>query len=82
MDFVEVFVDASVEICERRDPKGLYKKARAGEIAEFTGIIAPYEAPAEPEVIVGTARESLDESVASLIGFIRPRLKADMDVEI
>ncbi|MEO7317719.1 MAG: adenylyl-sulfate kinase [Chthoniobacteraceae bacterium] len=82
VDFIEVFVNAPVEICEQRDPKGLYKKARAGEIAEFTGVSAPYEAPAEPEVIVHTDRESLEESVASIIGFIRPRLKTDMDVEI
>ena len=49
-DFVEVFVDTPIEICEQRDPKGLYKKARAGEIKGFTGIDAPYEAPAKPEV--------------------------------
>ena len=82
VDFVEVFVNAPVEICEQRDPKGLYKKARAGEIKEFTGISAPYEAPTEPEITVHTDRESLEESVASVIEFLRPRLKTDMDVEI
>ncbi|MDB4767015.1 adenylyl-sulfate kinase, partial [bacterium] len=50
VDFVEVFVDTPIEICEQRDPKGLYKKARAGEIKGFTGIDAPYEAPLKPEV--------------------------------
>ena len=82
IDFMEIFVDAPVETCEQRDPKGLYKKARAGEIAEFTGISAPYEAPAEPELIVHTDRESLEESVAAIISFVRPRLMTDMDVEI
>ncbi len=82
VDFIEVFVDAPVEVCEARDTKGLYKKARAGEIAEFTGISAPYEAPAEPEITVHTDRETLEESVATVIEFLRPRLKADADVEI
>ena len=50
VDFVEVFVDTPIEICESRDPKGLYKKARAGEIKGFTGIDAPYEAPKNPEI--------------------------------
>ena len=49
-DFIEVFVDTPIEICEQRDPKGLYKKARAGEIKGFTGIDAPYEAPEKPEL--------------------------------
>jgi adenylylsulfate kinase len=51
-DFIEVFVDASLETCEARDPKGLYKKARAGEIANFTGISSPYEAPDKPELVL------------------------------
>ena len=50
-DFIEVFVDCPVEVCEQRDVKGLYKKARAGEIKEFTGISAPYEAPSKPEMV-------------------------------
>src|SRR5207248_386574 len=53
-EFIEVFVDAPLEVCERRDPKNLYKKARAGEIQEFTGIDAPYEAPEDPEIVVRT----------------------------
>jgi len=76
VDFFEIFVSAPVEVCEQRDPKGLYKRARAGEIKEFTGISAPYEEPSEPEMVVNTATETLAESVASIIEFLRPRLKA------
>ncbi len=57
-DFLEVYVEADLETCEERDPKGLYKKARAGEVKEFTGISAPYEAPEKPELIVNTTRET------------------------
>ena len=53
-DFFEIFVDAPLAVCEQRDPKGLYKKARAGEIKEFTGISAPYEAPTDPELTLHT----------------------------
>lgn len=66
-DFVEVYVDASLETCEARDPKGLYKKARAGEIPEFTGISAPYEPPERPELALDTAALSVEESVAALL---------------
>ena len=66
-DFVEVFVDASVETCEGRDVKGLYKRARAGEIPEFTGISAPYEAPLYPELVLDTNRQSVDESVGAIL---------------
>jgi len=69
-DFLEVFVDADVATCEERDPKGLYKKARAGEIPEFTGISAPYEAPENPELVLDTAKLSVEESVAALVGFL------------
>lgn len=64
--FVEVFVDTPLAVCEQRDVKGLYAKARAGEIAEFTGISAPYEPPADPEVSVDTSRP-LEDCVAQLI---------------
>lgn len=74
IDFIEVFVNAPLEVCEQRDPKGLYKKARAGEIAEFTGISAPYEEPENPECIVHTDRQTVGESVAAVIAHIRPRL--------
>jgi len=70
-DFVEVLVDASVETCESRDVKGLYQKARAGEIPEFTGISAPYEEPDKPELVLDTNAQSVEESVAQLVGFLR-----------
>jgi bifunctional enzyme CysN/CysC len=76
-DFVEVFVDAPLEVCERRDPKQLYKKARAGQIKEFTGIDAPYESPEDPEIVTRTADATLEESVATVLEVLLPRLKVD-----
>ena len=76
-DFIEVFVDAPLEVCERRDPKQLYKKARAGQIKDFTGIDAPYEAPEDPEIIAHTADATLEESVASILEVLLPRIKSD-----
>jgi len=70
-EFVEIYVKCALEECERRDPKGLYKKARSGEIKGFTGIDAPYEAPWNPELIVETDKESLKESVASVLNFLQ-----------
>jgi adenylylsulfate kinase len=72
-DFIEVFVDCPVEVCETRDPKGLYKKARAGEIPEFTGISAPYEAPLKPEVNLRTDRLSEDEGVQQILQYLERR---------
>jgi adenylylsulfate kinase len=69
-DFLEVWVNASVETCEGRDVKGLYKKARAGEIPEFTGISAPYEEPTNPELVIDTNGQTIDESVAHLISLL------------
>jgi adenylylsulfate kinase len=69
-DFVEVYVSASVETCESRDVKGLYQRARRGEIPEFTGISAPYEAPERPELVLDTNRQSVEESVTTLIGYL------------
>ena len=69
-DFVEVYVDASLDTCEQRDVKGLYKKARAGEIPEFTGISAPYEAPESPELVLDTNRQSVEESVGKLVEYL------------
>ena len=69
-DFIEVFVDCPVEVCEQRDPKGLYKKARAGQIPEFTGISAPYEPPFKPELTVHTDRESEEESVLAVLRYL------------
>ena len=69
-DFIEVHVDADVETCESRDVKGLYKKARAGEIPEFTGVSAPYEAPEKPELVLDTKSHSVDESAGQLVDFL------------
>jgi len=66
-DFLEVHVSTDIETCEERDPKGLYKKARAGEIPEFTGVSAPYEAPEKPELVLDTGKLSVEESVVALI---------------
>lgn len=66
-NFVEVFVDANLETCENRDPKGLYKKARAGEIPMFTGIDSPYEEPNRPDIVLETGRFSLEQCVDKLI---------------
>jgi adenylylsulfate kinase len=72
-DFIEVYVDCDLAECEKRDPKGLYKKARAGEIPEFTGISAPYEAPGKPELVVNTTKQTPDESLAEIIGYLERR---------
>ena len=66
-DFVEVYVDCALEVCEQRDPKGLYKKARAGQIPEFTGISAPYEEPLAPELVLHSDRSSEDECVRAVL---------------
>lgn len=71
--FLEVFVDCPLEECERRDVKGLYQKARDGKIPEFTGISAPYEPPASPEVVVKTAQSTLDACVAQVIDALEGR---------
>lgn len=71
--FVEVHLDTPLAACEDRDPKGLYAKARAGEINEFTGIDAPYEPPAEPELTLNTAEVSIDQAVEGIIGALRER---------
>jgi adenylylsulfate kinase len=72
-DFVEIFVYCPLDVCEQRDPKGLYKKARAGEIPEFTGISAPYEEPEAAELVVDTAENSLDECVDLVLGHLVER---------
>jgi adenylylsulfate kinase len=68
--FVEVYCRCTLDTCEERDPKGLYKKARAGEIPEFTGISAPYEEPGRPEIIVDTDKESVEESAKKVIAYL------------
>lgn len=71
--FVEVYVDIPIEVAEQRDPKGLYKKARAGEIKDFTGISAPYEAPENPEVVIHTDKETVEESVAHIVKYLQEK---------
>lgn len=72
-DFVEIYCNSPLEICESRDMKGLYKKARAGQIREFTGISAAYEAPENPELTVYTGTEKLDICVQQILGEMRQR---------
>ena len=70
-NFIEVFVNAPIEICEKRDVKGLYKKARNGEIEFFTGISDPYETPKNPDIELMTDKESVSESVAAVIAYLK-----------
>jgi adenylylsulfate kinase len=72
-DFIEIYCKASLETCESRDVKGLYKLARAGKIKNYTGIDSPYEAPSNPELVIDTESESLEESVAKVIGFLKSK---------
>jgi len=69
-EFIEVFVKCPIEICENRDPKGLYKKARNGEIKEFTGIGSPYEEPKNPELIIESNKLTIDESVSVIVEYL------------
>ena len=73
MDFIEVFVDCSLQAAESRDPKGLYRKARAGEIKNFTGIDDPYEEPTRPEIHLHSDRQTLEEEVNQILGLLRER---------
>lgn len=72
-DFIEIYCDSPLEVCEQRDVKGMYKKARAGQIAEFTGISSPYEAPENPELTVKTGEEELDACVQQVIAEMMQR---------
>lgn len=74
-DFIEVFVDTPLEICEARDPKGLYKKARAGELKGMTGIDDPYEAPEYPEIVLAGGKQTPDELASEVIHFLKIRKK-------
>ncbi|MGD0029922.1 adenylyl-sulfate kinase [Paenibacillus illinoisensis] len=69
-DFIEIYVQCSIEECERRDPKGLYKKARSGNIPHFTGISAPYDVPEEPSLIIDTEQLSLDEAIHKIVQYL------------
>lgn len=74
-NYIEVFVDTPLEVCEQRDVKGLYKKARAGEVKNFTGISSPYEKPTDPDVVIATAKMSIDDSLDLLLKEIVPRIR-------
>lgn len=73
--YIETYLCADLEVCERRDPKGLYKKVRAGSLAEFTGITAPYEAPEAPALAIDTERLTVEQSVAEILKRLAPHLR-------
>ena len=73
--FVEIFVDAPIEVCEQRDVKGLYKKARAGEISNFTGISSPFERPEHPDVHIHTDKQELSDSAKTVLNTVLPKIK-------
>lgn len=70
-EFIEIYTKCSLERCEIRDPKGLYKKVRQGEIKEFTGINAPYESPVDPEIVVDTEKQTVEESVNVILDYLK-----------
>jgi len=72
-EFIEVFIDTPLEVCERRDPKGLYKKARTGEIANFTGISSPYEVPKKPEIHIINDKISIENITQQIIDYLKDR---------
>ena len=72
-DFIEVYCSAGIDVCESRDTKGLYKKARLGEIKEFTGISSPYETPTNPEIVVDTGNLNLNDSVEKIINYLNEK---------
>jgi len=74
-NFIEIFIDTPLEICEQRDVKGLYKKARAGEIKDFTGIDAPFEAPKNPNIIIKTENKTVEESANEVMDYILKKLR-------
>ena len=70
---MEVLLDAPVEVCEQRDPKGLYRKARNGQIADFTGVDAPYEPPVAAELTLKTAQKTIEQCVAIIVDYLRAK---------
>jgi adenylylsulfate kinase len=72
-EFIEIFMDTPIEICEQRDPKGLYKKARAGQIKGFTGIDDPYEAPEKPELTLDGGKKSIDDLADEVLAYLKQR---------
>ncbi len=73
LDFIEIFVDAPLAVCEQRDPKGLYARARAGEIRGLTGVGAPYERPSEPALVLGTCSETVEQETDRVLGVLAAR---------
>ena len=80
-DFIEIFCQASLDVCERRDVKGLYRRARAGEVKEFTGISSPYETPQAPELVVRTGECPLEECVARVVDYLQQRNILSIDLK-
>ena len=72
-EFIEIYIKCPLDVCEQRDTKGLYKKARAGEVKEFTGISAPYEEPLKPELTIDTSKMSIEESTRTIIAYLEEK---------
>lgn len=72
-EFIEIYLNCPLQVCENRDPKGLYQKARKGEISEFTGISSPYEIPSHPEIIIETDRTTIDQSVIKVLSYLKTK---------
>lgn len=72
-EFIEVYLDAALTVCEQRDPKGLYKKAREGKITDFTGIDSPYEAPLNPEIVLNSDRQNVEQELHAVIQYLESR---------
>ncbi|MFK9095492.1 adenylyl-sulfate kinase [Bacillus salipaludis] len=72
-EFIEIFLNCPIDVCEGRDPKGLYKKARKGEITDFTGISSPYEAPNNPEIIIETDKMTIEQSVKKVVAYLKDK---------
>ncbi len=76
-DFIEIYINASIDTCEKRDVKGLYRKARLGEIRDLTGVSSPFEAPVNPALIINTSELSIEESVKKVLNYIMPKIKTN-----
>jgi len=76
-NFIEIYINASIDTCEKRDVKGLYRKARLGEIKDLTGISSPFEAPVNPALIINTSELSIEESVKKVLDYIMPKIKTN-----
>ena len=74
-NFIEIYVNTPLDVCEKRDVKGLYRKARENQIPNFTGISSPYEVPEQPELVVSTATHSIDECVDTILAYLKQRLQ-------